>query len=118
MVFKVCPNCGARWIRRDDFLSDPDLSLVGYQVHFEELTAGLMLFNHVCRGTLALHAGEFQDLYTGPIFVEKATGSDVCPGYCLHKKDLRPCPAHCECAFFREVIQCIQQWPKKRALQG
>ena len=55
---------------------------------------------------------EFQDLYSGEIFVERATGSAQCPGHCLHQDNLLPCPARCECAYVREVMQIIRQWPK------
>jgi hypothetical protein len=42
-------------------------------------------FNHTpCLTTLAIKASEFTDLYDGPIFTERATGTESCPGYCLH----------------------------------
>ncbi len=111
--FKECRICGTRWADRSLFLSDPDVQLAGYQVHFKELTTGLILFNHACRATLAIPASEFTDLHEGPVFTERATGSESCPGYCLRQEDLRPCPVRCECAFFRTVLQRIRQWPKK-----
>ena len=109
-VFKDCPLCEFRWETRDSFLRDSDLSLVGYQVHFEELTAGLFLFNHSCNGTLAIEAGAFRDLYDGPVFVERATGSEECPEYCLRREQLDPCPVQCECAYVREIMQVIRGW--------
>ena len=45
--FKVCTSCKHVWPERDDFLSDANVELVGYQPHFEELVAGLLLFNHL-----------------------------------------------------------------------
>ena len=117
--FKTCPACGFEWPTREQFLEDPDLKLVGYQVAFKELTAGLFLFNHSCRGaTLATRAVDFKDLHQGPVFTERATGSEDCPGHCLHQDDLQPCPAACECAFIREILQIIKNWPKanKKAL--
>ena len=107
-VFKKCTVCGFQWASRDDFLRDPGIELIGYQVNFEELKEGFFLFNHTCKGTLALMANEFCDLYDGPIFKERATGSESCPGYCLHKNELQPCPALCECAYVREIIQIIK----------
>lgn len=109
-TFKECPMCDHAWETRDRFLGDAGLTLVGYQVHFEELTAGLLLFNHTCNGTLAIEAGDFEDLYDGVVFVDRATGSDDCPGYCLHQDELEPCPAKCECAYVREVMQIIRNW--------
>jgi len=113
MGFKNCPACGKDWVSREALLADGSVSLIGYQAHFEELKEGLFLFNHSCKGTFALPAGIFVDLYTGPIFRKRATGTDECPGHCLHEDELAPCPAHCECAYVREVCQIVQNWPKK-----
>jgi hypothetical protein len=114
--FKICSRCGFVWPGRTSFLSDPSLHLIGYQVHFEELTAGLILFNHSCGTTLSIQAKEFQDLYSGPMFSERLNGTEECQESCLHEDDLRPCPAKCECAYVREVLQVILNWPKKRDL--
>jgi len=110
--FHRCPNCGIEWISRDEFLKDPDIQLIGYQVHFVKLTAGLLYFNHSCRGTLAIHVDAFTDLYDGPIFEECLTGSDACPDYCRYQGNLLPCPNKCECVSVREIIQIIKNWEK------
>lgn len=111
--FKRCPNCGFTWDTRDSFLNDSNLDIIGYQANFIELTTGLFYFNHSCEGTLALQAYLFGDLYEGPIFKSCLTGSEACPKYCLHREELQPCPAECECAYVRETIQLIKAWPKK-----
>ena len=113
-VFKKCPACAFEWFSRDDLLKDTNIEIIGYQAHFEELTSGLFLFNHhICKGTFTLPAGSFKDLYTGPVFSERATGEEACSGYCLHEDALNPCPAQCECAYVREIIQLIKHWPKE-----
>jgi len=114
--FKICSRCGFVWTGRAPFLGDPTLHLIGYQVHFEELSAGLFLFNHNCGTTLSVPAIEFQDLYAGPMFTERLTGTEGCQESCLHDDDLRPCPAKCECAYVREVLQVISHWPKNEVL--
>jgi len=101
-------NCGKTWPDRDSFLDDPGILLIGYQVNFKYLKLGRFLFNHSCGTTLALTADLFVDLYGGPVFSVRATGSDACPGYCLRKTSLSPCPAQCECAFIREILQIIK----------
>jgi len=113
-MFKQCNYCKKTWPNYKKLLEDPDISLLGYQVSFEELEAGLFLFNHSCNNTFAIEAGEFTHLYDGPIFKERATGTEECPGYCLNKCELQPCLAHCECAYVREVLQIIKDWPKIR----
>jgi hypothetical protein len=111
-MFKRCPNCDYQWQERRQFLEDPGLRLLGYQVNYKKLTAGIFLFNHACRGTLAIAATDFSDLYDGPVFETCATGSALCPGHCLHEDDLEPCPAECECAFVRQILHIVDTWPK------
>lgn len=113
VCFKTCSKCGFVWPERASFLSDPNLRMIGYQVHFDELMAGLFLFDHICGTALAIQADDFQDLYDGPMFTERLNGTKECEGYCLHKNDLRPCPAKCECAYVRKIMQVILSWPKQ-----
>ena len=110
--FKTCPKCGFAWPTRKAFLEDPSLALIGYQIDFRQLKLGLFLFNHTCKATLAMHANAFWDLYQGTVFVDRATGGPDCPEYCLHQDVLSPCPAQCECAFVREILQVIRNWPR------
>jgi hypothetical protein len=106
--FKTCPTCDHVWQNREDFLSDEEIQVVGYQVHFEDLKLGLFLFNHrECGSCIALEAGGFRDLYDGEIFSERLTGGPNCPGHCLHEEMLGPCPAACECAYVREILDII-----------
>lgn len=104
-MFKRCNVCRHEWIHRLDFIQDPDIKVIGYQANFQDLKAGLIYFNHRCRSTLAIPADAFADLYQGPVFQESKFQTDACPGYCLHKNVLKPCPAACECAYVREILQ-------------
>ena len=113
-VFKKCTTCGHIWPVRKDFLEDASTDLIGYQVNFDNLHLGFFLFNHLkCGTTLGIPAGSFKDLYQGPIFSERLLGTKECQESCLHENKLDPCPAKCECAYVREILQTIQQWPKK-----
>jgi hypothetical protein len=118
VLYRKCPNCRFAWSSRQAFLSDPGIEIIGYQVHFKHLAEGLFFFNHRCKGTLAIRAGEFKDLYHGPIFIKRATGSSDCPGFCLNKNILDPCPAECECAYVREIMQIIKLWPKSMVVSA
>jgi len=112
-IFKICPGCGHEWSSRADFLEDPNIVPVGYQVHFKELTAGIFLFNHSCKTTLSVQVDGFTDLYDGPVFSARATGNEACAERCLREDDLESCQEECECAYVREVLQIIREWPKK-----
>lgn len=114
-AFKKCPSCGYSWITREEFFSDPMVKIIGYQVKFGELELGLLLFNHNvidCGTTMAIEADDFKDLYDGPIYSKRLTDTDKCQNYCQNENNLSPCPAECECAYIREVIQIIKHWPK------
>jgi hypothetical protein len=112
-TFKRCTACGHLWFSREKFLNDPNTQLVGYQVNFENLELGFFLFNHMaCKSTIAIPAGQFRDLYNGPIFQEIKQGTENCPEYCLHEGKLLPCPEQCECAYVREVLDIVHHWPK------
>jgi hypothetical protein len=72
----------------------------------------LLLFDHICHTSLAIPAEQFIDLYKGKMIEGRKTGSEQCPGYCLHEDELRSCPVECECAYVRDIIQIISRWPK------
>ncbi len=113
-IFKRCGCCSASWGSRSDFLSDPEVELVGYQMHCRELLAGFFLFNHSCGTTLCIPAAAFRDFYDGPIFERRLPESGECPGFCIHPESLERCPAACECAFVREILRTAGRWPKSR----
>ena len=113
-VFKKCTCCDYPWLSRGEFLADIQLVFVGYQVNFSNLELGYFLFNHTaCQSTIAVPAGYFKDLYDGPIFSERKTNSENCPGYCCERDAFGRCEQECECAYVREIIHIVRQWPKK-----
>jgi hypothetical protein len=111
--FKECSMCTEIWCTRDEFLSDPNLTIKGYMANFDHLELGIFLFDHkICKTTLAIQASQFTDMYNGPIYKRRLTGIEDCPEYCLVKKELKPCPAECECAYVREVLNKVNNWEK------
>jgi hypothetical protein len=113
-IFKTCSCCKTPWFYRDEFLEDSDIDLVGYQANFGNLKLGIFLFNHVtCQSTMGIPAGLFKDLHDGPVFSECLTGSEQCPGHCLHKDSLHACQAKCEGAYVRKIMQIVRDWPKE-----
>ena len=113
--FKTCPLCGHAWASRRQFLEDPELELIGYQVDFLDVALGLFLFNHRdCETTLAVRAGNFLDLYDGPVYQGCRAGEAECLRHCLRRSDLRPCPVECECACVRALLGIIRAWPRPK----
>ena len=111
--FKMCSTCKAAWSKRDDFLADSEIELIGYQQNYRDLEAGYFLFNHSCENTLAISVSEFVDLHDGPVFEESLDGTEECSGFCQREDNLEPCPRECECAFVRSIMQLLLHWPKK-----
>ena len=111
--FKICPACGAVWETMDEFLADPTLKLNGYQVHFDDLKGGLFYFTHYienCGITMALVASDFTSLSDRKLRAPSGCQpGGECPGSCVRKNDLSPCPIECECVWVREVVQIIKE---------
>ena len=116
MLFKECPNCHYRWLDRETFLADPLLSLIGYQANFGDLVAGYFLFTHdtaECGTSLAVEARYFTDMHKGPVFQSCPIQPTDCPGYCHKINSLEACSYKCECAYVRDVLQIVRNWPKQ-----
>ncbi len=112
-MFKQCTVCRHCWQDREDFLTDPDLAIIGYQVCFDGVKDGLFLFNHNCKTTLAVKVYEFDDLYKGPRYDTAALGTDSCSGFCLDMTELKSCDSQCKYAYVLDIIQIIVKWPKE-----
>jgi hypothetical protein len=114
-IFKKCSCCDAPWFSREEFLQDRNTDLVGYQANFSQLELGYFLFNHLtCESTIAIPAGLFKDLYAGPVFARRMTGTEYCQGLCKDTQALQPCEVQCECAYVRDIMQIIRGWPKEQ----
>jgi len=111
--FKVCPNCEAVWQTMDDFLADPEMEQAGYQVNFVDLKGGLFYFTHHrdgCGTTLAIPVGKFTSLSARTLLAARGEQpGGKCPGSCVRKGDMDPCPVECECVWVREVMQVIKE---------
>ncbi len=111
--FKVCTSCEAVWKTLDDFLADPELEQAGYQVNFVDLKGGLFYFTHHrdgCGTTLAIPVGKFTSLSDRKLLaVRGEQPGGKCPGSCVRKGDISPCPVECECVWVHEVMQVIKE---------
>ncbi len=108
--FKQCPCCNKTWQTQKDFVDDDNIVLVGYKADFEKLQFGLFFFNHKdnnCGSTITINTLEFENLYSGPKYVEKRTGMEGCPKYCKNQLELGRCDQLCECAYVREIASIL-----------
>lgn len=99
----------------EDFLNDPTVVLLGYQVHFRQMSSGFFLFNHMrCRSTMGLDAGLFTHMSDVPLFNECQLRDTRCPEYCLRSGLSEEPPELCDCSYVQGIVHRIQKWPKKR----
>ncbi|MBI2438679.1 MAG: hypothetical protein HYV36_07705 [Lentisphaerae bacterium] len=116
--FRSCSACMRQWAGLSDFLADPAVILGGYQVNFDRLEAGFFLFHHItpdCGTTMTIPVGKFRGLYDGPVYKKRLQVTAECPGYCQKRSVFKLCPARCECAYVRQILDIVHQWPKKKA---
>lgn len=108
--FKQCTLCGAVWQDLSDLVLDPEVEVHGYQAHFTDPGQGLVMVTHHAEGcgtTLAIRAYKLRDLYDGPAFEERLTGTAACEALCLDSNLLTTCSADCDMAWMREAIQWL-----------
>lgn len=111
-IFKQCSFCQQLWRNRDSFLKDPEIEIIGYQANIKKPEKGFFLFNHRssdCGTTLSIGVSSFVDFYEGTVYHSNLHGSDGCSELCLHQSVLSECPAECECAYVREVLQILKE---------
>jgi len=113
---KTCPTCKTIWNTLDEFLSDPELKLAGYQVHPDDLEGGIFFFTHHhegCFTTLAIPITALLSLNDRPLLAKRDEQLCIGSEFCVHQGDLSPRrPVKCECAWVRDILQTIRTWPK------
>ncbi len=108
--FKSCTACGQEWLLKEDMLYDSNVKLLGYQMHFSDISLGTLYFYHTglkCKTTFAIKVSEFMDMYNGPEYSENMLADNDCPMYCLRRSELRSCGLPCSAAFIREIMMAI-----------
>jgi hypothetical protein len=110
--FKICSKCAYTWRVRDDFLGNPSICLVGFQVSSEETESGFYLFNHIlegnqCNTTLAVEVEVFLSMYKGTMFTDIKFESPLSEAHCTRVEDLSQCPVECKNAVAREIMQAF-----------
>jgi hypothetical protein len=107
--FRTC-TCGVSWRTRAELVTDRTVEIIGYTPNFDALALGWFFFNHAnCHTTFAMSARDFADMHSGPMFTQRKLGGPECPGYCVHRDNLKPCPAQCECAWVRDVVGMLRE---------
>ncbi len=112
--YRICSFCEKKWKTREEFLSDKDVKLTGYQINYVDLEKGLFFFNHSCNTTIAIKIEEFMDLYKGPKYTESKIGKEGCQGYCLDENNLEDCGNNCYYNQVRKLMKIILEYSTKK----
>ena len=94
-IFKICPKCSSKWMTVQEFLSDINIELAGYQANFEHAQLGLFLFNHrkaSCHTTIVVRASFFQEYFERQVSFDgfRIEGPN-CPKHCEHENVFLKC---------------------------
>ena len=115
-VFKQCPYCNYAWNDREEFLTDSNVELTGYQPHFHNILEGLYTFvhkNNDCKASFSLPVWLFVDMHEGGLHDLLLAGTSQCEGKCKKVDDMRECSQECCCAYTREIMQKILKYGVK-----
>ena len=103
--------CGKVWETFNEFLSDPDIKVNGYQAFLREPEKGLILFTHDredCGTTVSFEPGRLIKYYDIPRYPESQFGTEACEGHCLVQTDLEACSQNCSMRWVRDLIQLLR----------
>jgi hypothetical protein len=110
--FKECSCCSTSWESLAAFVLDSELTLEGYQPSFADPFEGWLLLTHNtpdCKTTLAVRTAQLRDLYDGPEYTERRTGTPGCPWLCIKENRLEECTMDCDMAWVRQVMQYLRR---------
>ncbi len=115
MLFKMCTKCRTEWKSRDEFLNSYDIELLGYQADCDQVTEGILLFNHNvpgCESSFGIKMRYFIDLYPGKIASGKKDSAGACRKICLNISESARCEANCDQHFVAEIASIIRNWKR------
>jgi hypothetical protein len=105
--------CRDLWVHAADFLADPNVVFLGYQVDSMEDGTGWFLFNHLrCSTTVAVGLHGFAGLSQEPVLADSCDVRGVREDFCLARREHRRCPPRCPCAYVTQTARLIQDWGK------
>lgn len=105
-VFKVCGSCRRTWSTWEEFVTDPEVRLLGLQSRASLPEATVLVFEHFCGSSVSILASRLHHLvphHPGarwPCLCD----TDACPGHCLDFRDHGRCVECCRLAMDREIL--------------
>jgi len=120
-VFKVCGSCRHTWRTWEDFVTDPEVRLLGLQSSATVPDATVLVFEHFCGTSVSMLTRRLYHLVPDHPAADwpSLRGSDECPGHCLDRADRAPCSQRCRHSLDRDVMALIiaLRLARKRGVQ-
>lgn len=108
-VFKVCGSCRHTWLTWEDFVTDPEVRLLGLQSPTTLPDATVLVFEHFCGSSVSILTRRLHHLVPDHPAVDwpSLRGTDKCPGHCFDRADRAPCDQRCRHALDRDILALI-----------
>jgi hypothetical protein len=110
--FQKCGSCGQPWMQWSDFILDPDVRLLGFQVVTGMPDANLLVFEHCCGSSISVLVkrlrhllGDAQPQTQLPVLFE----TNQCNEFCRFLENLAACDRPCANARDRQLIQAVMR---------
>ena len=110
-AFKSCGSCRTPCPSWEEFVTDPQVRLLGLQAIAGVADASLLVFEHRCGSSVSVLTKRLRYLlpeHQGANW-PSLRGTDQCPGHCLHLGDMSVCPRECRNGRDRELIKLVQR---------
>jgi hypothetical protein len=113
--FKECGSCHRIWEYWQDFISDPEVRLLGFQGSTRLPETNLLVFHHRCGTSISVLANKLrhilpkdeQELQLPILF-----GDENCSKYCREIENLKTCNRNCINARDRRLILAVLDMKK------
>ena len=104
--FKVCGSCRRAWVTWEEFVTDPEVRLLGLQSRASVPDATVLVFEHWCGSSVSILTRRLRHLVPDHPAARwpSLRGTDECPGRCLEVSDHGPCDQHCRHALDRDIL--------------
>jgi hypothetical protein len=116
--FRSCGMCRKQWPTRQDFISDPELRLLGLQAVPDFPDANLLVFEHECGTSVSVLASRLRDLVPDAEADDPSLpllqGTESCSGFCNRLESLEACDRRCRNARDRRLTLWLADRPGKR----
>ncbi len=107
-----CGSCGRQWDHWRDFILDPDLRPIGFQMIPAVQDVNLLIFEHRCGSSISVLIRRLRHFFSNggpPADLPALFGTNLCSGHCRFLENLEGCDRECVNARDRHLILALLQ---------